>query len=310
MVYVIITIDTENLQSLLIQQKYNTNLINKNVKQIVSSLDKYNLKGNFFVNVYESKVFGEDEIKNVCKYLNQREHDVGLHTHPVWSFDRKRVEMYEYDLEEQVKIIQHGKELIKKWIGKYPIAHRAGGYSANIDTLKSLKINDIPIDSSNFCYYPNCKLNITKNKIVEVEGVIEIPVNVFTRINQIRFGPFKTIKRKIKKVDIDWDSYSEITNFIEISKKENIRLINIFLHSYSVINSKKIPSIVDNYENIEKFEKILETIKKDDEIQVITINKFYKLFKKNMQDFIGSDIVPNLNYETKIFDYILKKIRK
>lgn len=304
--YVTITVDTENLQTPLIEGKYDENIILENTEGIVELLDKFNVKATFFVDVYEYARFNEKEFKELCQNIQKRGHDVQLHTHPVWVYNSNRKLMYQYTLKEQIEIIKQGKELIKKWIGVCPIAHRAGGYGADKNTLIALRENDILIDSSNFYGHPNCKIDLTKNQTVEKGGIIEVPITIFKRTYQIRVGPYKFKRERYIKTDINWATLEELKLFIQEANINNIKLINIFLHSYSLIDFKNFSNPQPNFNMREKFEQFLEFITNDPEIEIISIKDFLQIYKSNPNKFKGLDYVPEIVREISFKEFLLK----
>ncbi len=317
--YVIITIDTENLQTPLFRKKYIYDLIYSDlgVHQILKILSHFDFSATFFLNVFEYSIWGREKMTMISKAILTEGSDVQLHTHPLWKFDPNREHMWQYSINEQIEIIREGKELIKEWTGEYPIAHRAGAYGLNENTLIALKENNIPIDSSMFYSHPNCKITWTRNKILERNGIIEVPVTGFYRDICWGAGPLSLkIRRSFVKTDIDWASLDELKNFVKEAKEHNIRVMTLFMHSYSFIKwDNEFVNFQPDYADIEKFTRFLEFIKSDKEIEVITMGEFYKLYKENPSLFNGSDYVPvirrreslkNLIYKVsnKIFKYI------
>src|SRR5207249_9066268 len=109
-------------------------------------------------------------------------HEIQLHTHPDLMYDPKRQSMHEYSLAEQTTIIRDGMALLREWTGKAPIAHRAGSYGANKDTLKALHANGIFLDSSFFYRHGNCRLPFANlNSPFKADGIWEVPVTVHPR---------------------------------------------------------------------------------------------------------------------------------
>lgn len=292
--YLIITIDTENLQTPLFKKLYTKDLICNSFPKIIEICDSYNVKATFFLSVFEFGKFGKEEFKKICQKIKEKGHDIQLHTHPCWVYDIQRREMYRYTLQEQIRIIKNGAELIKEWTGEYPIAHRAGAYGIDKNTFLALKENNIPIDSSNFYGHPNCKEVVTKNKIVKKYGIIEVPITIFFRKYYLQFGPFKLkFKGNYIKTDIDWATLDELQFFIQEAKRHNIKVMNLFMHSYSFLKFKEdFTKFEPDYKDIEKFKAFLSWIKKDKEIRVITMKEFYKLYNENPDKFIGSNYIP------------------
>ena len=274
---IIITVDTEvGEKAKLDNEGFDKFIMGKigneyyGIKKIVEIMDDYKFKGEFFVDVYESKRFGEDRFEELCIYLHKKGHGVQLHTHPSYAFDINRINMFEYSLDEQIEIISYGKELIKKWIGKYPIAHRAGNYGANNDTLSALVNNRIEIDSSYYHSHNNCKIQIsTINDIKVNEGLIEIPITVIKKGVEIH-GFSMPIMQNWLKLDINWLSIKELKRSVE---KIDSQYIIIFLHSSSFIHR----------------DESLTKIKKANKTDLKKFNDLLSFFKNNSYVVIGFD---------------------
>jgi len=207
---IIITIDTEvGEKAKFVKDGFEKFILGKigeeywGIPKIVEILNTYGIKGEFFVDVYEDAFFGEENYAKLCQYLNENGHGVQLHTHPSYAYDINRINMHEYSLDEQIRIIGEGKERIIKWIGKAPIAHRAGNYGANNDTLLALKANKIPIDSSFYFGHPNCKMRLaTVNDPIYFEQILEIPVSVDVQFKNL-FYFFQIFQKYPRKFDIN-----------------------------------------------------------------------------------------------------------
>lgn len=263
--------------------------------KIIEICNEFNTKATFFLDVFEYKRYGEKTFRDICQEIIKNGQDVQLHIHPSRGYDEKRRFMTQYSLKEQIQLIGEGRELIKKWIGEYPVAYRGGNYySINKDTLTALRETKIPIDSTMFYGRPECKVIFSKNKTVEKYGVIEVPITVFLRRNYIWFGPFRLkSKSSYIKTDIDWATLDELKFFVREAKNHNVKVMNLFMHSYSFLKfNKDFTEFKPDYNDIKKFEGFLKFIKKDKDIQVITMKEFYNLYKENPNEFIGSDYVP------------------
>jgi len=234
------------------------------VPKIMEISEKYDFKCVFFVDVYEYKRFGEEKFKLLCQEIDKRGHEVGLHSHPSYAYDENRINMYEYSLEEQIKIIKDGKELIKKWIGKYPVAHRAGNYGANDETLIALKENNIFIDSSFFYKHPNSKINApTINTPVLYKDVLQFPVTVVKKFPRKKGIPIP-IKWNYVKLDVNWMNRNTIIESVKALNK-NVEYIIIFLHSFSFIKTdyKKLNKFEIDCKAIDSFEGVLSFCRKE-----------------------------------------------
>lgn len=304
--YILITVDVgcqhnkEILDTLIWGKSGNGEMLG--IPKIMDICDSFGVKATFFVNVYEWKVYSEEEMKKVCKIIKDRGHDVQIHTHLSTAYDEDREWPFQYSLKEQIKILRDGKELIHKWIGEYPIGHRAGGYGADYNTLKALKANNIFIDSSMLLDDEGCKLNyplLSRNGIVISHGVLEIPVTVASAGGErITLGPI-TLKEYegYKKVDIDWMNEEELISAIKEAKGIGLRTVTLFMHSWSLVRTPKKWKDMDyshlypDSEDISDLTNVLKYIGDNEGIEVVTVREFYNLYKENPQIIKGPDTI-------------------
>jgi len=274
MKYILFTIDTEigeygNSMDNSFELFFQGKIKNKELgyKYIINKLDEYGFKGEFFVDVYPKDKKLSKKIETAVKFINKKGHGVQLHTHPSLSYDNNRIRLNQYSLKEQIEIITYGKELIKTWVGKYPLAHRAGVYGINEDSFKALNRNDIKYDFSYFYGNENCKINkMLENKIFKKNGVIEIPVTITRITKQYKLLGFPILKRKvIRKLDINALTFEQMKD--TISKAPDNSILVFFMHSFSFIKNKVNTKnhIVEvngvDSEAILKFNNILKYIK-------------------------------------------------
>lgn len=321
--HIIITVDTEDSQRPQV-------VFNKKVRELKSMIygkvegqyfgfpkileicDSYHIKITFFLSVFDCGKYGKKALETICRIIKEKGYDIQLHTHPRRSYDKDRREMYLYSLDEQIKIVKEGKELIKEWTGEYPIAHRAGAYGINEDTLRALQVNNIPIDSSMFFSCPNCKVTWTRNKVVEKDSLIEIPVTVFSRKCYVNLGHIKIpfCNNYYVKTDIDWATLDELKFFVQEAKNHDIRVMNLFMHSYSLVKfDKNFSHLEPDYDDIEKLQSFLDYASNDEDIELITIKEFYNRYQGNSDEFEGSDYVPCIE-SRRFWNQIPKKVFK
>jgi len=294
--------------------------------------EKYNYRATFFLDVYEHAYYGISALSSVAKYLSDRGHDVQLHTHPAWykdsrdsleiqdmkkrgsCFNSEKYWMNMNSLEEQIEIIRYGKELLQDWIKKPVIAHRAGAYAINDDTITALKENGIFIDSSMFFNHKHCKISYNINQPIEKDGMLEIPVTVFESNTSLEFlgikFPWKTMYRK---TDINDCSESELRSFAEQGNANNLGVLNLFLHSYSFVKfNYNFTRFSPNSYAIETFQKILEYASKKEEFHNIGFDQIDQ--KDNKQQLLKYqyDFIPKQNYiidvKSKLKRYINNRI--
>lgn len=292
--YVLLTVDTEasmhQMKPLSPDMMIYGKIGNRSygVPWIIQTCKQFDCRATFFVSALEALHFGDGMVKDVCDYIVSNGNDVQLHIHSAWKNGKKF--LWENSLEEQIKIIGEGANILKNLTGEYPIAHRAGGLGANIDTLRALNKLGIPMDSSMYYRGPNCRLwpyVPTINFICEFAGVIEVPVTQFDQLNLFNF-------KFVRTVDINADLLSELKLIIRQAKKQGLKIINILMHSFSfVYRSSDRSSIKPNFIDMKRFEKLMEYLAHDPEIEIITFKELYRRYKENPNTFKRCDYLPH-----------------
>jgi len=281
------------------------------IKGLIDISDRNGVKPIFFFSPYDYKKVGEENVKAVAKYIVDRGCDLQLHTHPHHFYDPERNNMFQYSLDEQTEIIRHGKEKLYEWTHSIPIAHRAGGYSANLDTLRALARNGIYFDSSSFYQEPRSKIStrgLPINVLATKEGVIEIPVSIF-KLQEFTslFGVKLPYLSRIRKVDIDWADYEQIEYAMMELKAKNVPTITLFLHFHSLLNpakdinlTKTKPDLVD----MKEFDAILNMIKQSPGFEIVTFKELRDIFNDNKNILSHKkDFLPEYKKKISVVQY-------
>ena len=275
---------------------------------------KFGIAATFFVDVYEYTMWGEKPLRDVCRRLIDLGQDVQLHTHPGWRIDdqdshwlqeHRRDNSYlgpEFDFmaklsfEQQKQVLEHGIELLEKWTGHRPIAHRSGGYSINQDTIAALSMVGIPVDSSMNCSHSNSTLTWSQNAIIEREGLVELPVTVGEYVANAGVGSVKyPFYRRLMKTDLDIFDTEEFVCYARQALDQDLRLMNLFMHSYSLVDLTKGWSRLNpDPEDAVKLETTIEHLAEMDNIQFMSCKSFYEAYKSQPEIFQGSDSVPEI----------------
>jgi len=260
--------------------------------------------------VFEHCRFNKESVRYIPQYLEKKGHDVQLHTHPYWCYGREH--MWQYSLPEQTNIIKEGRELLFEWLGRYPIAHRAGAYGINRDTIKALQANNMYIDSSMYFQHNNCKINWSKNQLVEKNNVVEIPVTGFFRQKCITLGDYKLkYRKKFIKTDIDWCTMDELVHFVRQAKNNNIKFMNLFIHSYSLLkHDGRFRHFKLDIKKGQTLSEFLKICTQDLGIHFITIQQFWNKYQKYPQQFLGNDFVPVSSVNIDIIQLLLARSKE
>ena len=258
--------------------------------QLVKILDEYDLKGTFFVDVYTNKKAYQKEFVEICREIKKNGHDLELHTHPNGMFDPQRESMQEYSLSEQIEIIKRGKELFREWFGQDPVAHRAGDWGANEDTLKALIENGIALDSSMFYGWDSCRLNWnlpTKNRLVVYNSLLEVPASVFHCQSLGIFSPFRLLST-------DGNSLEETLDVLKQFQLHQIPVVTVVYHSFSFLrwNKERTEYRVD-FNRLRKFEDFMKFLAREHSLKVLTVEELYASWSKNKDRFTApEDFIP------------------
>lgn len=261
------------------------------ISKIMDICDKYDTKATFFVDVYGYKRIGDD-MKEICHNILKRGHDLQLHTHPD-VYDRERGYMALYSLDEQIKIIAEGKEYFEKVLGVTPIAHRAGDWGADYNTLQALRFNNIVIDSSMFYKWETCALNNslrTINQSMHFGDLLEIPATVFE-------SPRLGTMRPIRLLDLNANHINENIYILNKIRKSDTKMCMFNLHSFSFLHwNRKRTKYSINYNKIREFEIFLKHTRSQDDIKVLTMRDIFEAYSK--ADFLldTNRHMPRSNY--------------
>ncbi|CAN2049000.1 putative NodB homology domain-containing protein [Candidatus Magnetomoraceae bacterium gMMP-1] len=311
MTVAVFTIDVEGIQgicSLPEQLDLEKNGIKYGLNAILDIAEAYDIKMTFFVDVYEyKKPFGIGPVKRIVEIIFDRGHDVQLHTHPGPLYDYKRNKMFQFSEKEQIEILQIGARLIEEWVGYYPEAHRSGAYAADLKTISALKKVGITLDSSYYYSHPNCKLNESipyNNFLYNIDDIIELPITAFRFQKRINFlGNYFPPLCYFKKIDIDACNLTELKAAITKSIKCNYSTVNIFMHSFSLININKSKP---DFKKIDKLKRLITWIN-ENKIPTKTVKELIKV-DKSKYNLSSSNKFPVINIEIGVAEYILKQI--
>ncbi|MBN2395310.1 MAG: polysaccharide deacetylase family protein [Candidatus Atribacteria bacterium] len=239
---------------------------------IIDILNAHQLKATFFVEVFNTFYFGEEDMRAVCEYILKRGHDVQLHLHPnylsfkLWDGKTPIKKVFsdnisDYSISKQIRLINDGKKILERLTGHKPVAFRAGNFGANNDTLLALSKNEIFLDSSYnaaFIHNPNeINLKTEINNLHRIGDVLELPITNFMEFSFFDFG-------RLKPLDICGVSYNEMRKLFKKSLYSIPQMIVLILHSFSFILTRDVQynNVRPNKVIISRFMKLCSFIKK------------------------------------------------
>lgn len=236
---------------------------NFGVEKIMGILEEHGARGTFFLNVYEIAKWGEDVVRAAAWLIHERGHDLELHTHPRAMFGVYG--MSRASLEKQRVILEKGIELIEGWTGKKVVAHRAGAFAANVDTVQAVAAAGLQADCSlsagSRVLVPLVAEIGASNIAQRVKNAWEIPATSF---DQFRFGPWHS--RRI--LDIEGCSLPEIKRVVRWAIRHRLPTVCILMHSFSLSRHGK-----PNHRVEQRLSALLAWLRKQDGIVVGTIEQ-------------------------------------
>jgi peptidoglycan/xylan/chitin deacetylase (PgdA/CDA1 family) len=275
--------------------------------RIMDILEDHGTRGTFFVDVYNRVTLDEGLLREACQEIVRRGHEVGLHTHPAFPSGRRGYGMEQvlsrYDLAWQTDFIRRGRDMITRWIGRPPRSHRAGGYGANLDTLRALAACGITIDSSLFSGYVHCGLNgllSYRNAPSRWESVLEIPISVTGTSFIARVGRRKwTLLTMTKKVDPDWAGLFELKRQILALRDAELDPLVIMLHSYALLDVGGSFRPVPAAER--KFRELISWLSAQEDLELATLSQFVDRMESGAARII-KDSIPQVEIFIDQFD--------
>jgi peptidoglycan/xylan/chitin deacetylase (PgdA/CDA1 family) len=257
---------------------------NHGITRMMEILDYHGVKGTFFVNVYEAPLHREGAMAEVCRTIHQRGHDIELHSHPGPMFGV--LYMQYADLPTQTEILRQGARLLKEWTGMEPVAHRAGGHMANLDTLEACREVGIPLDFSYNIAWPASGLShtgLTRNAPFVREGVLSVPETAYDQVG----SPWQSLRI----LDIESSSPDEIRKVVADLRQHGVRTATILMHSFSFERFRK-PNV-----RVERvFEDLVAGFVADPNVRVVTSRQLYDIWRSDPQALAGGDFMPTTGW--------------
>lgn len=244
------------------------------IDMLMDVLDRYKIRGLFFVDIAEVWDYGEQEIGDVLQHIKERGHDVGVHIHPDHMADKSRLFLSEYNREEQFDIIKKCTDFYECVLGERPIAFRAGKYGANRETLEILAEFGFKADFSEFYGQKWCHIDppVAKVNVQRIDnGLIEIPVTSYISLDVGFYSRYD-------KMDCGQPISEFKTVFDELKKNKNDIAV-LFAHSFSLIDWRRTPNKPRFQKGMkDRLEAQLEYIKSKKEVVNLDIHDAIKIF--------------------------------
>lgn len=239
------------------------------VPRILDVLRQHHASATFYLNVYEAASFGEAPLRDVARKIVSAGQDLQLHTHPGPMFGRSHIS--DYDVREQYEILEKGKALIAEWTGRPVIAHRAGGFKANLDTLEAVARAGLEVDASlspaGTC--PLAAQGHRENDVVRHGPTLLLPVTYYTQVEGMGY-------RSLRFLDIESSSLAEIRHVLDVMAARRACAVNIMMHSFSLVRTGYLDARIAN-----RLEAVLDYVAQRPELQLRTTREFLAAYQED-----------------------------
>ncbi len=213
---------------------------------IMDILEEHGLRGTFFIEVLTSRVVPRAQLDDAYRQIVHRGHDAQLHLHPVhdyyWQYQEGKIRRDELPGEptmdligalprnRQVELLQQGSELFREFVGRTPVAFRAGSFGASASTIRILDELGFSYDSSfNPSYLERtCLMRESKpTNIPWCEGrVWEVPITNFETGSWGMQG--------LKPLDIGAVSLMEMRRVLDQAEQTGLGTVVFLMHSFTL----------------------------------------------------------------------------
>ena len=228
----------------------------------LKTLSKHGLKVSFMVETLFAGVpeVGKQPLRDIVRAVTADGHDAQLHLHPEWigyvpelDVPQRSHMLSAYSLAEQTALIRYASLRLEQAGAPHPMAFRAGGFAANVDTLQALEACGIRYDSSYNRPYQGDSCSLPQPRFIghltDYNGVQELPVAVF----QDFMGHFRPAQ-------ICACSADEMIHALISAEAAGWDFFVIVSHTFEMITRRRHPSKppVIRWEVVERFERLCE----------------------------------------------------
>jgi hypothetical protein len=200
-----------------------------------------------------------------------------------------------YSIEERRKILQTAIDNIKRAGAPSPIAHRAGDWAIDMETLSLLPEFGVLMDSSIFPIDSDCKVPLPENlvnRFVKIGSLYQLPITLIRRVPFIGYAGMTAL-------DLDRTIWEEQEEALKQIADHGLPVATFYLHFSSLY--RYVPSPVPyqphkvtgpREENITKFDNVLKLVTSDKRLNVVTARELWQIFQERPKEFEGATFIP------------------
>ena len=211
---------------------------------IMDILEQHGLRATFFIEVLASHVVPQSQLAVAYGEIVRRGHDPQLHLHPVYHYYHlfqqgkiKRAQLPprmdligSLPLEKQLELLREGTDLFRGFVGRDPVAFRAGCFGASASTLSALSQLGFRYDSSYNAAFLGSSCLMDSGRPVNTPwqegGLWEVPITNFET------GFWKM--RGLKPLDVGAVSLLEMKRVLAQAESLAMGSVVFLMHSFTL----------------------------------------------------------------------------
>jgi hypothetical protein len=212
---------------------------------IVEILEMNGLAATFFVEAFMEEQGYPGAGERICRYLLDHGQDVQLHVHPNhrhYGLKQRGLpapftdSIADLSPADQLAMLREASSRIERWVGRPPVAFRAGNMAASEETLRQLAAAGISIDSSYTFAYAGGQCCFSGQQPYNGSkwygSVLEVGLSGFRQ-------PITSEMGRSKPLDLMGISFEECRDAIRLIRKAGADAVAI-LHSFSLFKVRNV----------------------------------------------------------------------
>jgi len=236
--------------------------------RVMSEIESRGFKATFFVDPLGSLTFGREGLREICRTILDRGHDLQLHLHPSLRHARWLShgqpslpdDMSDYGEAEQAALLQEGLHLLQEagMDRRRVVAFRAGNFAADQTTWRAMARVGLSV-SSNYdpCYFVPASIVRTDAAAglfpTGVPGVVELPITCFAQKDDAD-------PDSLRHLQIGAVSAAEMIDCLEQSRRLQVPHVTIVTHPFEFfyLDARDPPRGRVNHINLRRLRRVLD----------------------------------------------------
>jgi peptidoglycan/xylan/chitin deacetylase (PgdA/CDA1 family) len=233
------------------------------LRYIFETLGKHGARATFFIEALGATRWGHEPFRKLCHQILDAGHEKGLQIHPVVAnlpgFSDTEDILWMHDYDTQLRLIEAGRDVMKKNCVSEIAIFRAGDLAANADTLRAMKSAGLllgsnrDLDKKSTIYSEVNDLFPVPNDVSSVDGITDLPVTAFR-------SPLPWLDGTYRHMQITAMSFPEMAYGLMKMKDAGYSCATVLMHPHEFFSVKR-KEFVPNKKNRARLESLLGFIK-------------------------------------------------